>query len=579
VVNVKTRLLPWFLAAAGLAWAEVPAVPVIRSIRVEGNTVFSQREISGWLTTKPTSQFSFSALATDRQAIEVRYRDEGYLAAVVETRCAWPAGDSSAVEITISVDEGRRTVLGGLTFSGQSALSGSLLEREMDLRIGEPLSAAALEAGVGRILTRYESSGYPFARCSVADIRAAGTLPADSLTVNVSIEEGDRVTIEEIEVDGLTDTDPGVVVRETRMTMGELYDAARVQAIRERLQRLNIFASVSDPQLYLRGGRGGLRIGVEEGRTSTFDGVIGYVPPAGTGSTGYVTGLVSVSMRNLFGTGRRLAARWQRTDRSTQELTVRYTEPWVFAVPLNMEGGLFFWQQDSAYVHTRWDLKAELMLTEKLSVSGLLVSDRVIPSADVPVARAARSVTLSAGGEVLYDLRDDPLSPTTGGRYRADYLYGRKNNDTISATMQRFGVDLQFYLSTFSRQVAALEFHGRRVAGALVDESDLFRLGGFRTLRGYREDQFLGSLVGWVNLEYRLLLARRSYVFAFSDLGYYQRPADVARGIEGSEGTGIGYGVGVRVESPLGIIGVSLALGKGDTIGMAKVHVGLINEF
>jgi outer membrane protein assembly factor BamA len=282
-------------------------------------------------------------------------------------------------------------------------------------------------------------------------------------------------------------------------------------------------------------------------------------------------------MRNLFGTGRRLAARWQRLDRSTQELTFRYTEPWIFLLPLNMEGGVLFWQQDSAYVHTRWDLKAELMMTERLSVSGLFVSDRVIPSADVPVPRVPRSTTLSAGAEVLYDLRDDPLSPTTGGRYRADYLYGRKSNDTLGAAMQRFGVDLQFYISTFSRQVAALEFHGRRVVGALVDESDMFRLGGFRSLRGYREDQFLGALVGWMNLEYRMLTGRRSFVFAFTDVGYYQRPARLLT--PAADGTGIGYGIGVRLDTALGSIGVSLALGRGDTLGMAKIHFGLINEF
>jgi len=573
------------LLAVALTGTVAAAGPsMVRSLRVEGNTVFSQREITGWISIRLSTSFLPSRLEGDRRLIEDRYHDEGYLAVSVEMRCAWPERDSSVVEITVRIDEGKRTVLGALRFHGVTVFPATLLERDMELRTGEPLSTAAVEAGLGRIMSRYERSGFPFVSCAVEDLKAVESSAADSLLVDVSVTEGQKVTIEEVEVTGVVDTDPAVVVRETRLTMGEPYDASRVRTIRDRLQRLNIFSSVSDPQLYLRGGKGGLRINVEEGQTSTFDGVVGYVPPAATGtaapgSSGYVTGQVAVSMRNLFGTGRRLAARWQRTDRSTQELTVRYTEPWVFLLPLNMEGGLLFWQQDSAYVHTRWDLKAEVMLSERLSVSGLLTSDRVIPSADVAVPRASKSATLSAGGEVLYDLRDDPLSPTTGGRYRADYLYGRKNNDTVGATMQRYGVDLQFYVPTFTRQVAALEFHGRRVVGALVDESDLFRLGGFRTLRGYREDQFLGSLVGWVNMEYRLLLGRRTFVFAFTDLGYYQRPDDPAHGLTAVEGTGIGYGLGVRMDSPLGIIGVSLALGRGDTIGMAKIHVGLINEF
>ena len=47
-------------------------------------------------------------------------------------------------------------------------------------------------------------------------------------------------------------------------------------------------------------------IRVQEGNTNTFDGVVGYMPGTGTGDEGYLTGLVSVSMRNLFGTARKL---------------------------------------------------------------------------------------------------------------------------------------------------------------------------------------------------------------------------------------------------------------------------------
>jgi hypothetical protein len=41
----------------------------------------------------------------------------------------------------------------------------------------------------------------------------------------------------------------------------------------------------------------------------------------------------------------------------------------------------------------------------------------------------------------------------------------------------------------------------------------------------------------------------------------------------------IGYGAGLRIDTPLGLIGVSLAFGKGDTFGTAKLHIRLANEF
>jgi outer membrane protein insertion porin family len=68
-------------------------------------------------------------------------------------------------------------------------------------------------------------------------------------------------------------------------------------------------------------------------------------------------------------------------------------------------------------------------------------------------------------------------------------------------------------------------------------------------------------------------------VFGFVDTGYFERPADDVNGTPSAQGFRYGEGIGVRIETGLGIMGVSFALGKGDTFGTAKIHVGLVNEF
>ena len=45
------------------------------------------------------------------------------------------------------------------------------------------------------------------------------------------------------------------------------------------------------------------------------------------------------------------------------------------------------------------------------------------------------------------------------------------------------------------------------------------------------------------------------------------------------EGYKLGYGLGLRLETGLGIMGIDYGLGQGDGIFNGKVHVGLINEF
>jgi outer membrane protein assembly factor BamA len=139
---------------------------------------------------------------------------------------------------------------------------------------------------------------------------------------------------------------------------------------------------------------------------------------------------------------------------------------------------------------------------------------------------------------------------------------------------------VELFYETFSRQVAALGLHGRELRSDDIEVSDLYRFSGTNTMRGYRENQFLGSRIVWTNLEYRFLMAKRSFFFGFFDFGYYYHPAIAKSNItSSSENAKYGYGIGMRIETGLGIIGVSFALGKGDSFSQAKLHFGIINDF
>lgn len=562
--------------------------PAVRAVTVEGNTAFSAREILSWLSTQPGRTFSEAVLRIDIAGVREHYLAEGYYDARVDSVERSCSPDSTSVTLRLRIEEGRRTLLGAIRVEGEHLLDEPEILGLLETRPGDPLRKPVLERDLDALLRRYEQLGHPFAECTVDGLALSPGGETDLLTLLLKVNEGLRMTIDEIRVEGATETDPEVIVRETRFGQGEQYDPARVDAIRPRLQRLNLFEDVADPELYVRGQKGGLLIRVREGNTNSFDGIVGYVPGSREGEAGYVTGLASVSMRNLFGSGRKFGFRWQREDRFTQELGLRYAEPWLFGQPVNLGGGFLQRKQDTTFVKRVLDLRGELMITDALTAGLLFSTESVIPS-DTAAIRVLRSSVLSIGADVQYDTRNDLYSPTAGARYRTDYQYGSRRIRNVPAqlgdrvrsrtTIQRVGVDLDLFFSLFRGQVLALGLHGKEVRSASVDESEMFRFGGARSLRGYREGQFLGSRIAWTTTEYRFLLSRRSFLNGFVDTGYYYRPADALRGTEQADDFKVGYGLGLQVETGLGIVAVSFALGEGDTFATGKVHLGLINEF
>ena len=106
------------------------------------------------------------------------------------------------------------------------------------------------------------------------------------------------------------------------------------------------------------------------------------------------------------------------------------------------------------------------------------------------------------------------------------------------------------------------------------DRSDLFRLGGATSLRGYDEDRFLGNVVARGLVEYRLQLDRASYAHAFFDLGYVARPALTTT--TATQGWHPGYGLGLRLQTAIGRISATYALNpEVQSPANGRVHLGL----
>ncbi len=473
------------------------------------------------------------------------------------------------------------SIVGMRTFSEREAL------KIFEMQQGDLFQPSKFEEGILRLIDEYEEHGYPFVSIKVSNVeRIKDTLQHSFKTfVVLSVDEGPKVIIETIDIVGATITKPDVILRETGLNVGDVYRKSVLEKTRRRLQKTGYFKNVEEPELFMTDRGGGVRLRVTEARENTFDGVVGYMPANSAGGSGYFVGLANVLFQNIFGTGRKLSARWEKENTQTQELELHYFEPWAFNLPFNLGFGFFQRQQDSLYVQRSLNMRFDFPMFENLTLSALGLANYVIPSAEYGAAVLPQSRDLSVGGEIQYDTRDEPRSPTQGYLYQTDVYAGQKILVQPSAADQqhysiyRYGLDFDWFFSILSHQVILVRIHGRDVRSDALSEPDLFRIGGSKTLRGYREDQFLASQVAWGGFEYRFLTGKWSFMSAFVDVGYINQPADVKLQISELRTFKSGYGIGLQFDTSLGLLGVSYALGQGDTFTNGKIHFGLINDF
>ncbi len=566
---------------------------IISSINLSPNDIFDQQEILSWAELSNGTPVYNGILDSIKNRIRLNLGYRGFLHSAVKADTSLVKNDSLKIVLSINLEEGEPTYIHQIFFA-QSDSNFIVYGEKLfgDLK-GQIFNKFIIEDKINETLTTLENIGYPFSKIIInsAYFYFDSTENENLVDLHLTLDNQLKSKIDKIEIIGNASTKDYVLIRELRLEKGELYSQQIINNIPAKLNRLGFFEPVSSPKFYFNSkNEGVLLIEVKEKQTNNFDGIIGYIPPALKGDKGYLTGLINVSLRNLFGTGRAAAIRWQQLNRFSQELELKYLEPWLFGYPFNLSGSLFQRKQDSSYVQRTLEGALEFLATQDISAAVTIASESTIPTENEnSIFTVYNSSSLVTGLNLKIDTRDDPYSPTKGLLFLNSYSFSRKSiygplkfiTDDLETkiNLQRISVSISGFYQFINRQIAALSLNGRELRGPFFEESDLFRLGGTTTLRGYRENQFLGSRIFWSNFEYRFLLTQRTFAFAFFDTGYFLRNEDLKRNILKHEEFKYGYGLGLNLETGLGILAVSFALGEGDSFSEGKIHFGLINEF
>ena len=565
----------------------------LSSFEVNGNFNFDDSEYLKWSELRINQPIYNGIIDSVKSKIARNILLQGYYYFDFKNAELIISTDSTKFQITLEVDESNPVLVNNTYFESIDSTLDISFIKQFDYLKGQVFNKQEIELSIEQLLTKFENTGYPFATIQIKSVNVY----RDSINeenyadIYLNIMSGEINKIDKVEVRGNTSTKDYVIFRELRIESGELFVQNKIEEFPKRLNRLRFFEPVPTPQFYINTKKEGvLLVEVTEKNTNNFDGIIGYIPPGKNESSGYVTGLVNISLRNLFGTGRAAAIKWNKYNRDSQELDLRYLEPWLFGFPVNINLGLYQRVQDTSYVQRKLEGSLEYLATEDISASFIIASETVVPTVrTIPVFTVYNSSYITTGANLKIDTRDDPYAPTEGILFINSYSFSRKSingpTEYITPTLitfvnlQRFLSSFYFFYELFARQIIAIGVNARELKGPTFENSDLFRLGGTNSLRGYREDQFLGSRIFWSNLEYRALFTRRSYGFVFFDTGYYLRPEEPDRNIPKSEEFLYGFGLGLNLETGLGVLRVSYALGKGDTFSDGKIHFGILNEF
>lgn len=534
-----------------------------------GNSHFSDEELTRAFSLRPGDTARPESVRAAVQRVLGFYRDKGYIFATVELNRGLL---TDSLRILAKVEEGPRYTLGYIALDGNEAFSDELVLSRMDTRAGQVFDQETFQRDMERVLSLYENSGYAFTQ--VLPERFYYDTVGHKIELGLRVIEGPKVRFAGVRVLGSKVSRQEYLIRESGVREGEIYSPLKLENARRRLERLPFMTEVGDFSLE-RGEAEDLiwaKVEVKEGRMNLIYGVLGIEP----GEQGGLTGLVNVSLQNLTGRGRGLEARWHRTSPLSSRLHLAYMEPFLFSYDVALHVSFGHHIRDTSYTKSSVSVDLQSKSRGLLGSSLGFSFERVLPGSS-PVSNS-RSYGVRTG--IWVDTRRSPRTNRGGVFYdlRAEYALRINAPSKLvkepepRANTGRLVFDFLHYVPSFLGHLVYAALHGREAytSEPEVPVHDYFFLGGAASVRGYREEEFSGFRVAWADVEYRIVAGRGSYFYPFLDIGYYQAQ---------KSGAILGYGLGLKVSSGLGSLGLDYGLAKGDGPLDGKLHVRLTGEF
>ena len=479
--------------------------------------------------------------------------------------------------VTLIATLGEKVAVSCVQLTGVAALDLTDLESTMAMQPGAALEAQTLESDIQRIITAYVRAGYPLAEIVVASL---GVDDASCLTLEIT--EGAMPLLGGLVLAGANRTRTAFVERSSGLQVGFPLGSFLPEEIRSRLQETGIFRNVGVPSLALDEQNAVvIRIPVEEGSPGVFDLALGYEPSQDGSGRGRLVGSGHLEMRNMFGAGRRFSLEIRRPPGRTSRLNAHASDPYVFGWPIQTAASFEGLQQDSTFGRREYSFELGYRLRDNLTLYATLSRMVTHPGSEGllivdGVQRIAESQSNLLGAGMRFSRIDRQISPRRG--LEADWTLERGRRNSYRRTTEagsgvrsvqslaRLRARVRAYVSVTTRQVAVLGGEANLLRSDDADISEYFRLGGAATLRGYDEEQFAAPLVARKFVEYRYLVDQATYGAVFLDVGF----------VGGTEVAGFypGYGAGVQVGIPVGIVAFSLAASTQNP-SLIRAHIRL----
>jgi outer membrane protein assembly complex protein YaeT len=503
--------------------------------------------------------------ASALEALRRGYISRGYQKAVISPAVFTANPVSGALDVSLTIKPGPCTMIDSIAVTGWKNIPLSDLQKALSLKAKTPFNPIQMQEDQNALISLYRSKGY-----GDVEIKAQVNLQGETNHVKIGflIQEGNRHILSGVNVVGNTRTSEKFILREAALPGGSPITPKALSLSTKRLYDSAVFSSVNMTLQASEGkpdGQKTVQIEVEEKPPLSLSYGLRYNSEEKFEAQGALT------FANLLGGGRRGLLSYRR-NKNLEDIRGSFLVPYLFGQKLSTLVSVYSQKESKSAFLTQTlgaTIQQEIRLPLDFSLSYLYRFNRIHTSESEGSGPLPLDLTVNlseVGLGLLHDSRDDKLNPRSGSYFTASLTYAPL----------ALGADFP-YISFFTQLTQTAKLLSKLIwSGSLrlgladgfdqkLIPSKRFFAGGGTSIRGFHQDALGpinpelhqpdgGEAVLIVNNELRFPIWKSLGGAVFYDVGnVYATLEDLSL-----SDLRHGAGIGLRYNSPLGIIRLDL---------------------
>ncbi len=443
-----------------------------------------------------------------------------------------------------------------------------------------------LDSLILKVNQQYAAKGYPFTEVKILPMGYRN----GEAQVGLNVQLFAARTIDGVKVEGYEKLSKGYIKHGLGLKKGKIYNEVELKKISERMSYNTFIEEIRPAQTLFNTDSTSIYLYVKKVKSNLFDGVLGF----GNDANGdfRLNGNVKIELNNNFNGMERIRLNWIATPDKSTTLDLSVRVPYLFRSAVGTQTDFNMFRKDSVFVNTKIEerLFYQLSLNSNIGLNLSYESSNFVLDEYPEMALLYDDFNKSGIG-LSYEFLQPSQNRLLEGQSSIQILgkaLRRKGQEIDPVTEEiiksdipqyEIGIKAFYIFKLFPKHLLKPQIEGYGLFGdeEFYSENELYRIGGFGSLRGFNEESIFASAYGISSLEYRFMPNDGFYISLFGDYGFVENKSN------GVNENFLGIGTGISFLTGLGVFNLSYAVGKQSDNAFdfrnSKIHFGILTRF